>query len=645
MELCDNSLQKILDEREEGFTCEQIFNIMSQLNKTFKIMYENKIIHRDIKLDNILVKYKDYNNNDSNINFIVKLTDYGISKRLENTNTTSMGTFQTMAPEILEGKKNYDNKCDLWSIGIIIYQLFFKEYPYKGTPVAIYNQIKEFGKKLLKKTKNDKLDNLIDSLLIREPEKRINYEEYFNHPFFKENYIESEIEIGYEVVNARIINSYEEWCKDGFRAEIKEEFCNEKEIKENCEIRINNKIIPFAYFYEFKNKGIYRIKYSFKNYLKNTNYMFANCYYLSNINLSNFKTKNVTNMSNMFFHCSSLENINLSNFKTKNVTDMSHMFSYCKFTNINLSNFNTQNITDMSYMFNGCFFLKNINLSNFNTQNVTNMRSHMFDNCESLKNINLSNFNTKNVTNMSYMLFDCKSLTNINLSNFNTQNVTDMSYMFDNCESLKNINLSHFNTQNVTDMSYMFHNCYYLKNINLSNFNNQNVTNMCSMFNNCESLTNINLSNFNTQNVTDMSYMFHNCASLTNINLSNFNTQNVTYMRSMFHNCESLKNINLSNFNTQNVIDMSHMFFYCKSLTNINLSNFNTKNVKNMSYMFNWCKSLEYINLSNFNTQNANDMWEIFSRCYALKENGIITKDKNILKIINNSYNCLFYPS
>ena len=189
MELCDKSLQKILDERKEGFTCEQIFNIMSQLNNTFKIMYKNKIIHRDIKLDNILVKYKDNKNKDSNINFIVKLTDYGISKQFKNTiNTSYMGTYETMAPEILEGEENYDNKCDLWSIGIIIYQLFFKEYPYKGTPVAIYNKIKNLGKKVLKKTKNEKLDNLIESLLIREPEKRIDYEEFFNHPFFKEKY-------------------------------------------------------------------------------------------------------------------------------------------------------------------------------------------------------------------------------------------------------------------------------------------------------------------------------------------------------------------------------------------------------------------------------------------------------------------------
>ena len=148
MELCDNSLQKILDKRKKGFTSEQILNIMSQLNNTFKIMQKNKIIHRDIKLDNILIKYKDNKNNknDSNINFVVKLADYGISKQLINpVNKTFIGAIETMAPEILEGKDNYDNKCDLWSIGVIIYQLFFKKYPYEGTQVAIYNQIKEYG--------------------------------------------------------------------------------------------------------------------------------------------------------------------------------------------------------------------------------------------------------------------------------------------------------------------------------------------------------------------------------------------------------------------------------------------------------------------------------------------------------------------
>ena len=79
------------------------------------------------------------------------------------------------------------------------------------------------------------------------------------------------------------------------------------------------------------------------------------------------------------------------------------------------------------------------------------------------------------------------------------------------------------------------------------------------------------------------------------------------------------------------------MFSSCYYLTNINLSNFNTQNVTTMSYMFYDCKSLTNINLSNFNTQNVKDMLFMFSHCDVLKIQGIITKDKYILKEINHS--------
>jgi len=271
-----------------------------------------------------------------------------------------------------------------------------------------------------------------------------------NYTTDKNNYIIAEIEIKEEDINKeiQIINSFEEvkrineWKddKDDYKYE------NEKEIKENCEIKINNNIIPFSYYYIFKNKGKYKIEYTFKNKLSKTCYMLSNCSSLTNINLSNFNTQNVTDMSNMFNGCKSLTNINLSNFNTQNVTNMSYMFFKCSsLININLSNFNTQNVTDMSNMLSNCSSLTNINLSNFNTQNVTDM-NNMFNGCKSLTNINLSNFNTQNVTDMSKMFNCCSSLTNINLSNFNTQNVIDMSYMFLGCSSLININLSNFNT-------------------------------------------------------------------------------------------------------------------------------------------------------------------------------------------------------
>ena len=278
-----------------------------------------------------------------------------------------------------------------------------------------------------------------------------------------DNYIISEINIKDEDVqkDIGIISSYEEYCRVYNIKELKKKEMNEDKIKK-CEIKINDKVISFNYFYKFSSKGKYLIKYTFNDYMTNINHMFSKCESLTNINLSNFNTQNVTNMSYMFWNCKSL-------------------------TNINLSNFQTQNATDMSWMFWGCHCLTNINLFNFNTQNVNDM-GHMFSYCESLLNINLSNFNTQNVTNMSYMFSNCKSLTNINLSNFNTQNVIDMSVMFYECSSLTNINLSNFNTQNVKDMNGMFFYCKSLTNINLSNFNFKNVINKNDMFLGCESL-------------------------------------------------------------------------------------------------------------------------------------------------------------
>ena len=57
--------------------------------------------------------------------------------------------------------------------------------------------------------------------------------------------------------------------------------------------------------------------------------MFYNCCRLTNIDLSSFNNKNVTDMSSMFYECSKLTNIDLSSFNTENVTDMSSMFYKC----------------------------------------------------------------------------------------------------------------------------------------------------------------------------------------------------------------------------------------------------------------------------------------------------------------------------
>ena len=174
--------------------------------------------------------------------------------------------------------------------------------------------------------------------------------------------------------------------------------------------------------------------------------------------------------------------LDLSNFDTSRVTDMSSMFSNMfNLTSLNLSNFDTSKVTNMDSMFDGMHSLANLNLSNFNTSKVTNMYG-MFDGMHNLTNLNLSNFDTSNVTNMGSMFLNIKSLTSLNLSNFDTSKVTNMKFMFAGMSSLITLDLSNFDTSKVTDISVMFAGTPSLITLDLSNFDTSQVTDMTSIF-------------------------------------------------------------------------------------------------------------------------------------------------------------------
>ena len=227
------------------------------------------------------------------------------------------------------------------------------------------------------------------------------------------NYIIAEMEIKDNVVNKdiRIIYSYDEFHRHDDFKPLKAEESNEEEIKK-CEIRINNELISFNYVHKFEKKGKYIIKYSFKNNLTKSNYLFFKCENFTKIDLSNFDSKRLTRMNCMFSDCKSLASINLNNVDTTNVIDMNHMFYKCvSLTNIDISSFNTENVVYMQAMFEGCKSLKDLNLSNFNTKNVTSM-VWMFSGCTSLTYLDLSNFTTKKVEelNTDEMFYKCDNL-------------------------------------------------------------------------------------------------------------------------------------------------------------------------------------------------------------------------------------------
>ena len=90
------------------------------------------VVHRDLKLENILFQSKQEN--------IIKLTDFGSSglfpantnkKIPQNLMLDTVGTAYYIAPEVLNDR--YDEKCDIWSIGVILFMLLSGRPPFEGT--------------------------------------------------------------------------------------------------------------------------------------------------------------------------------------------------------------------------------------------------------------------------------------------------------------------------------------------------------------------------------------------------------------------------------------------------------------------------------------------------------------------------------
>ena len=281
------------------------------------------------------------------------------------------------------------------------------------------------------------------------------------------NYIRAEIIIDEKNINkkVRILNSFEEFKKNyksNVNRKIYYKYENEKEIKDNCKIKINNYNIDFTNFYIFKEAGKYIIEYGFINNMTKIDCLFAECNLFTNIDLSNFSTQEVTNMRNLFWKCKNLLNINLSNIDTRNVINMAGLFFGCKsLKNVDLSDFNTQKVTDISSMFCECESLTNIDLTKFDTKSVTYM-NNLFHRCILLTEINLSNFKTRGVTNMSCMFYECKALKSIDISNFNIKNINNNMMMFHGCESLTHVELPNFK-----DIKDLFSRCPLLKKENI----------------------------------------------------------------------------------------------------------------------------------------------------------------------------------
>lgn len=372
---------------------------------------------------------------------------------------------------------------------------------------------------------------------------------------------------------------------------------------------------------------------------------FRNCPSLERIDMNAFRNCNITKLSTLFSSDTKLKNItNIGNMNISKADGISYVFSNCStLTQLDLSNWDTRNVQYMIGTFSGCTNLTEINCSGWNSSKVYNMqaafynckslqtlpvrdwdtRSVMYmDNafayCESLTNLDVSKWDTSKAVEMTNVFYHCSSLTTLDVSKWKTSNVLRAENLFAVCEKLTSLDVSKWDTSNITTANAMFSACRALTNLDVSKWNTSKMKNTASMFASCTKLTSLDVSKWNTSSIRDMNSMFNTCSSLTNIDVSRWNTSKATNMAGIFAGCSKLTSVDVSRWNTSKVQYMNNLFAFCYLLPSLAISGWDTSNVRDMHELFNSCKKVTSLDLSRWNTSKVTDMRAMFVYCDAL---------------------------
>lgn len=157
-----------------------------QMLLALNYLHSNRIVHRDLKLENFMYESKDADAR-------LKLIDFGFSKIWDPATRmqASCGSISYVGPDVLSG--SYTNKCDLWSLGIIVFMLLSGYPPFYGTDkhtqqgrANLFDKIKS-GKFAMKperwKNVSRTARDFVRSLLVVDPDKRMSAAEALKHPW------------------------------------------------------------------------------------------------------------------------------------------------------------------------------------------------------------------------------------------------------------------------------------------------------------------------------------------------------------------------------------------------------------------------------------------------------------------------------
>ena len=195
LELCENGdlNDKIKEKKQknETFAEKEILHYFYEILQGLYYLHKNRVLHRDLKTLNIFLTKDNH----------IKIGDFGVSKKLINNNIyayTFVGTPYYLSPEICQNKA-YDEKSDVWSLGVIIYELITLNKPFdsqsqmglfmkilKGKPAPIINTIKHsYSQKLI--------NMVIENLLDKDPLTRYGILQTLNSGIFDKFFREKEI--------------------------------------------------------------------------------------------------------------------------------------------------------------------------------------------------------------------------------------------------------------------------------------------------------------------------------------------------------------------------------------------------------------------------------------------------------------------
>ena len=187
-EYCEGG--ELFDQVKNQLSETQIAVIFKQLLSGLAYLHSHNIVHRDLKLENILIQDIEKSKTTGEELFNIKIIDFGTARIFDNKKRkpqSIVGSSYYIAPEVL--KQKYNKECDLWSVGVILYMFIVGHAPFDGVDddeitdniqKGVYRKDDKRWKKASKEVKD-----LIQKLLVYQPKKRLTALQALKHPWFK----------------------------------------------------------------------------------------------------------------------------------------------------------------------------------------------------------------------------------------------------------------------------------------------------------------------------------------------------------------------------------------------------------------------------------------------------------------------------